>query len=187
MLPWGHAAFGYLLYSLYSRHAVGRPPVGLSVFALGFGTQFPDLIDKPLSWTVSILPYGRSLSHSLFTLILLVGVLWVLFQYPDQRALTTAFGIGYLSHVIGDGIGPAITGDYVGLGYLLWPLTPVPTGDSRSFIEFFLTLELTPQVFAGLILAVISILVWVYDGMPGIKDLLFESEPAQDPPVSDDL
>lgn len=175
MLPWAHAALGYLLYSAYSRWTTGHPPIGLTVFALGFGTQFPDLIDKPLAWSVGLLPYGRSLSHSLFALIGLLIVLNVLFRYPDQRALITAFGVGHLSHLIGDGIGPALSGDYAALGYVLWPLTTVPNGESRSFIEFFLTLEVTPMVLGGVLLTAVSGVLWVYEGLPGVKDLLIVS------------
>ncbi|MDB2263700.1 metal-dependent hydrolase [Halorubrum ezzemoulense] len=174
MLPWGHAAFGYLIYSVYARWQIGHPPIGLAVFALGLGTQFPDLIDKPLTWTIPLLPYGRSLSHSLVTFSVVVLVLRRLTQYPDQRTLVSAFAIGYVSHLVGDSIYPVLTQEYTGLGYWLWPLTSVPEGESRSFIEFFLTLEATPMVVFGGVLTVVSLVVWVYDGLPGVKDLYAE-------------
>ena len=60
MLPWGHLAVGYLAYSLAVRVRSGGPPAGLAVAALAVGTQFPDLIDKPLVSWVSVLPSGRS-------------------------------------------------------------------------------------------------------------------------------
>lgn len=174
MLPWAHAALGYLLYSAYIRWHLRRPPIGFPVWAVGFGTQFPDLIDKPLTWTVSVLPYGRSLSHSLFALIVILGGLYLLCQYPDQRTLTTAFGIGYLSHLFGDAIGPAVYGDIGALGFLLWPVTDVPKGDTGSFIEFLLALEPTPMVLFGFVLTAVAAVVWARDGLPGIADLLFE-------------
>ncbi|OYR56612.1 metal-dependent hydrolase [Halorubrum halodurans] len=174
MLPWGHAAFGYLIYSVYSRWKIGHPPIGLAVFALGLGTLFPDLIDKPLTWTIPLLPYGRSLSHSLITFALIVLVLWTLIRHPDQRTLVGAFTIGYFSHLVADSIHPAFTQEYAGLGYWLWPLTSVPESEPRSFIEFFLTLEATPMVVFGGVLTVVGLVVWVYDGMPGIKDLYAE-------------
>jgi hypothetical protein len=65
MWPWAHAALGYLAYTLYLRGRFNARPVGLPVVALGFGTQAPDLIDKTLAWYVGVLPYGRSLAHSL--------------------------------------------------------------------------------------------------------------------------
>jgi hypothetical protein len=50
----------------------------------------------------------------------------------------------------------------------------VPEGESRSFIEFFLTLEATPMVVFGGVLTVVGLVVWVYDGLPGVKDLYAE-------------
>ena len=171
MLPWAHAAVGYLLYSVYSRWRVGRPPVGLTVYAVGLGTQFPDLIDKPLAWSFAVLPSGRSRVHSLFTLGVLVLVLRVTFRYLDQKALSAAFGLGYVSHLFGDGIGAIVSGDFGGLGYLLWPVTDLPSGDTRSFVEFFLALEPTPLMLVGFVLTIIAGVAWIYDGMPGVKDL----------------
>jgi hypothetical protein len=144
------------------------------VYAVGFGTQFPDLIDKPLTWSFLVLPYGRSLGHSLFTLGVLMLVLRVAFRYPDQKALSTAFGVGYVSHLFGDGIGAIVSSDFGGLGYLLWPVTDVPSGDTGSFVEFFLALEPTPLMLVGVVLTVVAGVVWVYDGMPGVKDLYAE-------------
>lgn len=172
MLPWGHAAFGYLLYSVYSRSQLNHPPIGLTVYALAIGTQFPDIIDKPLTWTIPLLPYGRSFAHSLFTLMVFLSVLWVVFSHSDQRELIVAFGVGYASHLIADGIGPALNGDYLGLGYLFWPLTSVREEGTRSFVSFFLNLEPTPLMTAGILLTILVLLLWVYDGMPGVKDML---------------
>lgn len=174
MLPWAHAAVGYLLYSAYSRQRLRRPPVGLTVYAVGLGTQFPDLIDKPLAWSFALLPSGRSLAHSVLLLVPLLVVLRVAFRYPDQQALTTAFGIGYVSHLFADGIGAIASGDFSGLRYLLWPLMSVPTGEMRSFVAFFLALELTPLMLAGVVLTACGGAVWIYDGMPGVRDLLIE-------------
>jgi hypothetical protein len=146
----------------------------LTVYAVGLGTQFPDLIDKPLAWSFAVLPYGRSLGHSLFTLGVLLLVLRIVFRYPGQEALSTAFGLGYVSHLFGDGIGAIVSGDLRGLGYLLWPVTDVPSGDTRSFVEFFLALEPTPLMLVGFVLTIAAGVVWVYDGMPGVKDLYAE-------------
>jgi len=174
MLPWGHAAFGYILYSLYARYDTGYPPIGLAVFAVGFGTQFPDLIDKPLTWTIPLLPYGRSFAHSLFTFTAIVVILWLVVEHADQYVLVVAFAIGYLSHLIGDAFGPILSGELHGLGYLLWPLTSVPSGGTRSFVEFFLSLEFTPSLLFGLIVTLLGVGLWVYDGLPGVVDLARE-------------
>jgi hypothetical protein len=174
MLPWGHAAFGYVLYSLYTRLHLGHPPRGLAALALVFGTQFPDLVDKPLTWTFALLPYGRSFAHSLFTLVPLLVVLWVVFDSPGQRRLTAAFGIGYASHLVGDDVGALLEGDFSIPGYLFWPLTDVPSEGKRSFLEFFLNLQFSPTVLFGFVLALFTLGLWIHDGMPGVKDVLEE-------------
>lgn len=58
MWPWGHAAIGYLLFSMDTRLRYGRRPGGPATILLFFGTQFPDLVDKPLAWTLPLLPSG---------------------------------------------------------------------------------------------------------------------------------
>lgn len=179
MLPWAHAALGYLLYSGYSRWQLRQPPIGWTVVAVGFGTQFPDLIDKPLTWTLPLLPYGRSLSHSLFALVVIVGGLRFVFRHSNHRGLTVAFGIGYGSHLLGDAIGPVVHGDVGSLGFLLWPVTEVPEGDTGSFIEFLLALEPTPMVLFGIGLTVVALVVWLRDGLPGVADLLYRPRTKQ--------
>ena len=65
MWPWGHLAVGYLVYSGLSRWRFGRLPGSVATLAVALGTQLPDLVDKPLAWTVNVLASGRSLAHSL--------------------------------------------------------------------------------------------------------------------------
>ena len=48
MWTWEHLAIGYLAYSLLSQLAWRRPPTVGAAITVAFGTQFPDLVDKPL-------------------------------------------------------------------------------------------------------------------------------------------
>src|SRR6056297_3615611 len=98
MWPWGHAVVGYLAYSGTTHVGWKRPPSHAATVALLFGTQFPDLVDKPLAWSLGVLPSGRSLAHSTLTAVLLVCVLYVVFA--RRRAVVGAFALGYASHLL---------------------------------------------------------------------------------------
>jgi len=169
MLPWGHLAVGYLAYSLAVRGRTGSPPAGLAVAALAVGTQFPDLIDKPLVSWVSVLPAGRSLGHSLlFAAVCGVG-LWYLGRRFDRPDVAAAFLFGQLAHVVADALPAALDGRWAELGFLFWPVTPVyqysADGD-RVLTEFLLTQLMAPPHHELGLLALAGVL-WVADGRPG--------------------
>ncbi|MCG1007638.1 metal-dependent hydrolase [Halorubrum lacusprofundi] len=171
MLPWGHAAVGYLCYSFIVRVRDRRAPTGPAVLTLAVGTQLPDLIDKPLAWSLGILPSGRSLGHSLLFAVLLTIVVWVVAQRYDRQREVSALMVGHLLHVLADSTPALIAGNWEELGSLLWPLTPVYqyTGEmDQSIIGFFLELDLTALPLPGVVLSLLAIGVWIFDGRPGI-------------------
>jgi len=172
MLPWGHLAVGYLLYSLSVRLQHHVAPEGPAVIALAVGTQFPDLIDKPLAWTFGILPSGRSLGHSiLFVVVISVGV-WLIGRRYNRRSEGIALLAGYVSHVVVDVLPAVRAGQWDRLGSLLWPITPAyqyPGEMDRSIIEFLLALDLAVLPVTGIVFGVLAVGLWVYDGLPGIN------------------
>ena len=171
MLPWGHAAVGYLAYSAYSRVRNGGAVPELAVVALAVGTQLPDLIDKPIAWTFGILPSGRSLGHSVFALAMVGGaVLWL---GRRRGAFTAAVGfvIGWGSHILADGY-QLVLGEPTCVGYMVWPLAACPYDEAdRSIISFFLELDLG-AIWPEFALAAVTGLLWVSDGAPGLGYLL---------------
>jgi membrane-bound metal-dependent hydrolase YbcI (DUF457 family) len=172
MWPWGHLAFGYILYSAFVRVRRGRSPEGSAALLAAFATQLPDLIDKPLAWTFGLLPSGRSLAHSLLAATLLIALVWLYCRRHDRPALPAAFAVGYLSHLAGDAIGPVLAGDYVFLSFLAWPLTPPPPyGNEGGFLAHFAGIGLTPLFLAqvGLTLSVVAL--WAFDGAPGLRQV----------------
>ncbi|WP_129112749.1 metal-dependent hydrolase [Halegenticoccus tardaugens] len=170
MLPWGHVAFGYLLYSLGIRRRTGVGPDGLA--ALAVGTQFPDLIDKPLSWTFGVLPSGRSFGHSVFVACAVVALaLWLGRRY-DRRAAGAAFAGGHVTHLVADSLYPLADGRIGDVTYLLWPVVPADEVEhGLSFVEFFLALEATPTLLFELALFAVAAGVWLRDGSPGLRAL----------------
>lgn len=165
MWPWGHLAVGYLVYRAIDRD---RTPTAAAVFAIALGTQFPDLIDKPLAWTITLLPNGRSLGHSLvIALPLLIGLLMLL--DGRRRRLAAAFTTGYLTHLGTDALYPALAGDWYYLGFLGWPIvSPIKySGESSGIISHFLTFEVTLTSGFELCLFGLAVLLWHHDQKPG--------------------
>ncbi len=172
MLPWGHLAIGYLLYSIGVHFRCGVRPEGPSVIALAVGTQAPDLIDKPLAWSFGILPSGRSLGHSLLFAVLFGIVVWIIGRRYMRRSEAIAFLVGHLSHVIVDVLPAVHAGQWDRLGSLLWPVTPAyqyPGEMDRSVIEFLLALDLSVLPLTGVVFGMAALGLWVYDGLPGIR------------------
>jgi len=168
MLPVGHFAVGYLLYTGYRRLRERGPPTGPAAIALGFGTQLPDLVDKPLSWTFGVLPTGRSLAHSWLVAGIVLAAAW---WYLDgrRRRLVVPLAVGWLSHGLADGLLSIVTWEPRFLGFLLWPVTPLPEYDTDySFATYLVEFEPTPYILFQMVLFAVSLAVWYRDGLPGL-------------------
>ena len=175
MLPWGHLAVGYLVYSLGYRLRTGVPPEGLAVISLAVGTQFPDLIDKPLAWTFRILPSGRSLGHSLLFAVALGAVVWELGRRYDHRPAAGAFLVGHLSHIVADVLPAVRATQWWQVGALLWPIVPAyqyPRELDRGILAFLLGLDLAALPLIGVVGSVFALGLWVFDGLPGVRAVL---------------
>ncbi|MFC7080036.1 metal-dependent hydrolase [Halorussus caseinilyticus] len=183
MWPWEHLAVGYLCYSLSVR-ALGRTaPRAWPVVAVALGTQFPDLVDKPLAWTFGVLPSGHSLAHSLFAALpaaaLAVTLAWAL----GRPRVGAAFAFGYLSHLPGDVFYPVLVGGVPNYDFLFWPVVPASASEtSVGFAEMVRTLfaryvselaggEVSAYVAVELGLLASVVLLWVADGAPPFGSL----------------
>lgn len=173
MWPWGHAVVGYLLYTAYTRRRYDRPPDDVPTVLLLVGTQFPDLIDKPLAWSLGLLPSGRTLGHSLLVLVSLSLLVYTLAARYRDPEWGSAFAIGALSHAVVDVLPAAIRGEYAYTTSLLWPLLSAPPHDEydRSVLGYFLTIEPTPLVAFELMLVILFVIIWWRDGRPGINTI----------------
>lgn len=168
MWPWGHLAVGYLVYTGWRRWRGGRPRAP-EVFFLALGTLFPDLVDKPLAWTLGLLASGRSLGHSLLIAAVVLAVLWLLVTPRLGRPPIAAFAVGYLSHVVADlPVGKLLAGEIAHAHYLVWPLLPLPPYELEpSFLAHLLAYELGPYEVLQLGLFVVAGATWIRDGRPG--------------------
>jgi hypothetical protein len=166
--PWGHAAAGYLLYTLYLRTRYDRRPEGVATIVLGFGTQFPDLIDKPLAWTFGVLPTGRTLGHSLVIALLVLAAVRIV----RNSQVSDAFAIGYLSHLATDALYPFVSGEFSDLSFFVWPILSSPDYETgQSFLAHLRGIEGSPTFLFEIVLAIVAFGVWLRHGRPGLATL----------------
>jgi hypothetical protein len=136
-------------------------------------------VDKPLAWTVGVVPSGRSFGHSAIVAGAVVAVAaWYARRRFDAGA-GWAFGIGYATHLIGDSLVPLRHGAYSDLSFLLYPLTPAPVYPGQAgfgpqlstLVAAVSGVELSLQLVAYLLTFVFVALLWVFDGTPGLAEL----------------
>ncbi|WP_440991991.1 metal-dependent hydrolase [Haloarchaeobius baliensis] len=183
MWPWGHLAFGYLCYSVLARLRRGRAPAALPVVVLALATQLPDLVDKPLAWSFEVFTTGYGVAHSLFLAVPLVLVAGLVAAAVDHDELGWAFGVGYLSHLLGDVLFGLAFGVEDPFGRVVWPLSD-PSGYSRDYgfvervayyLEAFLVQladgDLGVYVPLYLVLFTVVFGLWIADGVPPLGAL----------------
>ncbi|SFG72478.1 LexA-binding, inner membrane-associated putative hydrolase [Halopelagius inordinatus] len=169
MWPWGHLAVGYLCYTALVRLRGEGRQTSLALLAVGLGSQFPDLVDKPLAWSFAVLPSGRSLAHSLITASVIIGVAYWVGRRRGREEAAVAFGVGYVSHCLAD-LGPNVIfgllrGDVEQLRwttYLVWPLLPSPPyPNDSSFIEHLAAFEFSSYILVQFAFVGVAFLVWL--------------------------
>jgi len=175
MLPWGHFAVAYLLYSPYSRRRYGRSPTPRAVLALLAGAVFADVVDKPLGWGLGLIP-SRSLGHSLvFAIPLFVAVYAAAVRY-DHVATATAFAVSHLAHLATDLRPRLLLGYPIRSRYLVWPIVTERQFSYRERVfepPWVVELLVTPLTYRPvfllfeLVLFGLAVRRWTLDGRPG--------------------
>jgi len=183
MWPWEHLAVGYLAYSLYCRLRADGPPGGRPVVALAVGSQFPDLVDKPLSWSLGLLASGHSLGHSVFVAVPVAALAVLAGGALGRRRAGEGFAVGYLVHLPSDVFYPLIRGGRPNADAVLWPLTSAPASEANAglfetfrrlfgrYASELLAADLTAYLALELGLLVGVVALWIYDGMPPFRAL----------------
>jgi membrane-bound metal-dependent hydrolase YbcI (DUF457 family) len=180
MWPWEHLAFGYVLASLTNRLGTDRRLTAADALVIGLATQLPDLIDKPLAWTVGILPSGLSLGHSLFFALPLSLLVVLVARSRGRTGLGVVFAVAYGSHLFGDALYPMLTGGSFSPRFVLWPLVPASSEAGVGFLSQldlfvgrFLQFLGTPLGRVYLVLEAVLLVgataLWYVDGAPGLS------------------
>ncbi|SEV99036.1 metal-dependent hydrolase [Natrinema salifodinae] len=181
MWPWEHLAFAYVCYSLVANLGLRRSPSTREAIAVAVASQFPDLVDKPLAWSLGIVEAGYAVAHSAFVApVVCLGAVAVAARRGD-RALAGAFSIAYGSHLVGDLVYPILRGQGFDLRIVLWPLATPPADEVGGFadhvvgylLRYVFTLlvgRLTPQIAFQLLLGGTVLVLWLSDGAPIVAD-----------------
>lgn len=180
MWPWEHLAFGYVLLSATLHVARDRSPGGVEAGAVVLATQFPDLVDKPLSWGFGLFPSGYAIGHSLLLAVPLSAAVAGLARRRGWPGAGVAFVVGYASHLAGDVLSPFLSGGPLAFERLLWPVaTFAPYETSRGFVGRF-TLYVgryaaeaaepsnLPYLAAYVAVFLGVAFLWLTDGAPGV-------------------
>lgn len=163
VLFWVHAAVAYLLYRTAIPTWPAAKPTAVAVVPLVFGSLLPDLLDKPLSFVFTSVP-SRSLAHSAFTVVLVLGAVGYLIHRAEEPATAVGFGVGYLSHLGADLLDSLFIPQETAV-FLLWPVV-TDYHHIESVGELLSLVRPTPYVFAQLLLTGLAVLVWAADGNP---------------------
>lgn len=164
MFPIGHLAVGYLSVALVQRIR-GRPlPNGWLLAVTLFGSQLPDLVDKPLVY-VGVLASGRSLGHSLLVVLPVLAVVYRLSAQSGNSEYGLAFVLGVLSHYVGDTYRLLLAGDWYAARFLLWPVVPpidYPSDGIPPWIRVINSIG-DPRFTFQYALAALALGIWLYD------------------------
>lgn len=134
MYPAGHFLLAAVPLTVYTVVRWRRLPSGPTVLLLLVATQLPDVIDKPLAWTLAVLPSGRMLAHSLVVSLPVLTVVVLLAARRGYGRYAVVFSAGYLSHIAGDFHPMLRLGtDYYFFPNLFWPLLAANPDRSPSF------------------------------------------------------
>lgn len=188
MWPWEHAIVGYLAYSVFCHLYYRAAPGSSEALVVGFASVLPDVIDKPLAWSIGLFDTGYALGHSLFFSLPLVVGLGVLSRSGGHPRVGVAFAVGYLLHPVGDLVQLSASNGGVPYELMLWPLaTFEPGGYTRGFAGNFLYLfgryvadfvggDLSTYMWLQLGIMGLTILLWLYDGAPVLREFVREFE-----------
>lgn len=186
-MPWEHAIIGYITYSLLVHLLYHDSPTGIETLVVVFASLLPDLLDKPLAWQFGVFADsgGYAIFHSVFFVVpLSIGGLMFAY-YRDQSRIGWAFGIGYVFHLPADVIPRTverIKDGQLDLEKVLWPVQTYGGESPESFVggsmhylvvfaEQVYGAEPTMFLQAIFGLTVFAFLLWIYDGMPVVREV----------------
>ncbi|RQG90124.1 metal-dependent hydrolase [Natrarchaeobius halalkaliphilus] len=171
MQPVVHLIIGYLCYAVYTRWQRDEVPTDRGALVAIVAAALPDLVDKPLA-AAGVVPVGRTVGHSLLVVVPVTLAVWLAADRYGRRTLGTAFAIGLLSHVVTDVPWHVLSGEFHELGFLLWPITEMPSyiGIKPLGTVPILGVEAT-TLWLEAVIFVVGVALWIRDGKPGFDPI----------------
>jgi hypothetical protein len=93
------------VYILLRNRQLPTPKVTALIFV---GSQFPDLVDKPLTLQSGLLSSGRVFLHSLPIAIPFLALVMYYEWRTERPRLTAVFAVAHLSHLLADNYKPLL-------------------------------------------------------------------------------
>jgi len=124
VLPPGHFLVAAVPATVYLIWQDRQLPGWTALFVIGVGSQFPDLIDKPLAHLFFLLPNGRVGAHSLPIAIPIAGIALSVAWRLNRRRAGGLFVFAYATHLFADYYRVLFSPDPQLPPGLLWPLVP---------------------------------------------------------------
>jgi hypothetical protein len=160
MFPAGHLLFALVPVCVYVVLRDRQLPSPHLIAVVGFGSQFPDLIDKPLHLESHVIVSGRVGTHSLpIAIPIALAVIWYARKTERFRG-GLAFVFAYGTHIYGDVRHTLFSPDRNISPDLFWPLTePVPrpetpfwAGPDLLYVHVWTVVSITAISIAGILL-----------------------------------
>lgn len=193
MLPHAHLALGYLTVSAYTNGALRRAPGQRELGAILIGSQFADLIDKPLVLLGEPFVSGRTVAHSM--LVVLPAFLCLLFASRSDagtQSTVVAFGLSWAVQPFADAslfvLQGTVARDLIETSFLVWPVILPADGiinaiSNSAYVEQVIrkkptwTARTLPKSedlrfwirISELSVAVVAGIKWYRDGVPGLE------------------
>jgi membrane-bound metal-dependent hydrolase YbcI (DUF457 family) len=134
MFPIEHALVAFLPVSAYVLLTDRRLPSVRLAAVVFLGSQFPDLVDKPLAYQFGLIPSGRVFMHSLPVALPFLAGVAIYGRQTERPRLTVGFAFAYASHLVADNYGPLFGPRPRVRPDLLWPFAdPVARPDVPSW------------------------------------------------------
>ena len=188
MWPGEHVVLGYLAYSLFCHLRYGDPPDGPGAFVATSASLLPDLVDKPLAWSLGVVQSGHAIAHSVFFAVPLAMVVVAWSHSRGHVRTGVAFALGYLLHLPADIYYQYAVNDTIEPEMVLWPVRTLEQPPTRAgFVGETIRRigELRLELLAGdisqymwmqfALMGTVAVL-WLFDGAPVLREILLGSK-----------